>query len=430
MSLLLKFFEELFYKNYLKRFFLYVLLVFTLVPYFFLIVYFYTSELSGDDLNYFKTVNVTLDWIINTRYLAWSSRIFIDSCIPYFANHMLFFKITCISLLLISPFVLFKLFKCKETSQLIYCFSVVSLFPYYEMQTAGFAATILNYYFPVVFGVVLCGIIYSSYKFSILLFIIVLVLGIFSCNHEQCVVIIFSFSLLAIIQSKSKSNFFAFETFAISVISLLFIIYSPGNSVRFNTEIQNWLPEFADFSFYEKMYMGITTTFYSICYHNNLPFVFCLVILVFCLTKKLRWSIATLIILSLCQEFLRKIFKTSLLSEDSSWLNNYPSFTLCFFVFYLFFLFIISFKLNLSTQNRIAIIAMIFLAFSLRGIVGFSPTVFASGVRTSIFSQCLFVICAGFALIQSNLNIGKLSILLSYFVYINFKKFIFSYINF
>lgn len=73
---------------------------------------------------------------------------------------------------------------------------------------------------------------------------------------------------------------------------------------------------------------------------------------------------------------------------------------------------------------------MILLAFALRGVIGLSPTVFASGVRTSIFSQSLFIICAGYALMQSNVNRSKISILLSYFVYVNLHKFILNYISF
>lgn len=73
---------------------------------------------------------------------------------------------------------------------------------------------------------------------------------------------------------------------------------------------------------------------------------------------------------------------------------------------------------------------MILLAFALRGVIGLSPTVFASGVRTVIFSQCLFVICAGYALMRSNVNTTKISIMLLYFVYVNLHKFILNYMSF
>ena len=195
-------------------------------------------------------------------------------------------------------------------------------------------------------------------------------------------------------------------------------------------EMQNWMPEFADFSFIEKLYMGITTTFYNLCYHNNLPFVFCFVILVHCLTKKLRWAITSLIVLSLCQEILRKVFKSTELLENATWLNSFPSSTLVIFFTYALVLLAIAIKLDLSYQNKVVIIVMILLAFALRGVIGLSPTVFASGVRTAIFSQCLFIICAGYALMRSNVNTTKISILLSYFVYVNLHKFILNYISF
>lgn len=295
------------------------------------------------------------------------------------------------------------------------------------MKTAGFAATVLNYYFPIVLGLFLCAAIYNNCKFNLLSFFIILIVGIFACNHEQCVVIIFTFSLFTIISSWPHLNVRALETLVISILSLVFIFMSPGNAVRMSQEMQNWMPEFATFSLFAKVYMGITTTFYNLCYHNNLPFVFCFVVLVLCLTKKLRWAIASLIVLSICQELLRKRFKSTELLENATWLTSYPSLTLILFFTYAFVLLLISVKLDMSFQNRVVIIVMILLAFALRGVIGLSPTVFASGVRTSIFSQTLFVICSGYAMMHSKVNTTKISLLLSYFVYVNFHKFIFNY---
>ena len=430
MSIQLKKSELLYSNEYFQKGVKALLLVLTAVSFIFLIIYFWKSELSGDDLAYFKTVDVTWSWIINTRYLAWSSRVFIDVLIPFFVDHELLLKITCIVFLLISPLILLKLFKGNTLIHLLICFVIISLFPYYEMKTAGFAATVLNYYFPIVLGLFLCAAIYNNCKFNLLSFFIILIVGIFACNHEQCVVIIFTFSLFAIISSWPHLNVRSLETLVISILSLVFIFMSPGNAVRMSQEMQNWMPEFATFSLFAKVYMGITTTFYNLCYHNNLPFVFCFVVLVLCLTKKLRWAIASLIVLSICQELLRKRFKSTELLENATWLTSYPSLTLILFFTYAFVLLLISVKLDMSFQNRVVIIVMILLAFALRGVIGLSPTVFASGVRTSIFSQTLFVICSGYAMMRSNVNTTKISILLSYFVYVNLHKFILNYISF
>ena len=360
MSIQLKKSELLYSNEYFQKGVKALLLVLTAVSFIFLIIYFWKSELSGDDLAYFKTVDVTWSWIINTRYLAWSSRVFIDVLIPFFVDHELLLKITCTVFLLISPLILLKLFKGNTLIHLLFCFVIISLFPYYEMKTAGFAATVLNYYFPIVLGLFLCAAIYNNCKFNLLSFFIILIVGIFACNHEQCVVIIFTFSLFAIISSWPHLNVRALETLVISILSLVFIFMSPGNAVRMSQEMQNWMPEFATFSLFAKVYMGITTTFYNLCYHNNLPFVFCFVVLVLCLTKKLRWAIASLIVLSICQELLRKRFKSTELLENATWLTSYPSLTLILFFTYAFVLLLISVKLDMSFQNRVVIIVMIY----------------------------------------------------------------------
>ena len=264
MFVLLKNTESLYSNKYFQKTVKALLLVLTVISFAFLISYFWKSELSGDDLAYFKTVNVTWSWIINTRYLAWSSRVFIDVLIPFFVDHSLLLKITCIVFLLVSPFILLKLLKGNSLIHLLFCFAFISLLPYYEMKTAGFAATVLNYYFPIVLALFLCTAIYSNCKLNLLLSFVILITGIFACNHEQCVVVIFTFSVLALIKSRPNLNPIALETLVISILSLVFILMSPGNSVRMSLEMQNWMPEFADFSVFEKMYMGVTTTFFNL----------------------------------------------------------------------------------------------------------------------------------------------------------------------
>jgi len=427
MSIQLKKSELLYSNDYFEKGVKALLLVLTAVSFIFLIIYFWKSELSGDDLAYFKTVDVTWSWIINTRYLAWSSRVFIDVLIPFFIDHELLLKITCTVFLLISPLILLKLFKGNTLIHLLFCFVIISLFPYYEMKTAGFAATVLNYYFPIVLGLFLCAAIYNNCKFNLLSFFIILIVGIFACNHEQCVVIIFTFSLFAIISSWPHLNVRALETLVISILSLVFIFMSPGNAVRMSQEMQNWMPEFATFSLFAKVYMGITTTFYNLCYHNNLPFVFCFVVLVLCLTKKLRWAIASLIVLSICQELLRKRFKSTELLENATWLTSYPSLTLILFFTYAFVLLLISVKLDMSFSKQSCNHSYDPIGICIKGSNRFISYSFASGVRTSIFSQTLFVICSGYAMMHSKVNTTKISLLLSYFVYVNFHKFIFNY---
>ena len=94
MSIQLKKSELLYSNEYFQKGVKSLLLVLTAVSFIFLIIYFWKSELSGDDLAYFKTVDVTWSWIINTRYLAWSRRFFIDVLIPFFVAHELLLKIT------------------------------------------------------------------------------------------------------------------------------------------------------------------------------------------------------------------------------------------------------------------------------------------------------------------------------------------------
>ena len=68
MFVLLKNTESLYSNKYFQKTVKALLLVLTVISFAFLISYFWKSELSGDDLAYFKTVNVTWSWIINTRY--------------------------------------------------------------------------------------------------------------------------------------------------------------------------------------------------------------------------------------------------------------------------------------------------------------------------------------------------------------------------
>src|SRR5574344_1766107 len=159
--------------NYLKLF----SKILTFVFFIFICSFFICSSFSGDDVSYFAHQSITYNWLINERYLAWSSRIIIESVLPFLINHEILFKFINLVILFSSPFALYKLCFNKKIDFFIYSL-IVTFLPYYEMATAGFAATVTNYYYPIIFALWILAFVYSSKKNSIFIVVLSAVLSI------------------------------------------------------------------------------------------------------------------------------------------------------------------------------------------------------------------------------------------------------------
>ncbi|MGN1281858.1 MAG: hypothetical protein ACI4UM_08165, partial [Succinivibrio sp.] len=373
-----------------------------------------------------------------------------ESFIPFFTHYTAIYRTLLIILLCSLPFVIrsvitkeamrlqevraeqdfVNICQTNRRSLLVLSFLVSSLLPFYEMETAGFVATTANYFLPLVGTLAICSLIQNGCKISISSFVSLLLLTLFSCNHEQFAVLTFVLSFLHL-KNEAKINTRAVLVVILSLASLEFIMTCPGNNLRVASETITWLPEFANFSLIDKVHLGISTTLFHLVYKNNLPFLFCLACLLYAASNRYLIVLAGLVLMAL----VRMVARSDLKKCDFENIADAQSFFNCFNMQCTLLLFIVASLLvffalfiRASIYQKISVAILLLLAFALRSVMGFVPTVFSSGVRPAIISQSIFVIVGFASLMVSSVNFRKSYMLITLFASYNFIKFIYHFL--
>ena len=228
--------------------------------------------LAKDDLGY-STILAKfnlIDWLIG-RYNNWSSRLIIDAASVILAReNMIIWKILDSLIYTAGAYLSIKLINIVsnyEYDKIVKCFGVLLflIYPFYEMFTAGWIATTLNYSW--CFGLGMISFLplmnhYENKQTSIPTHIISFLCLLYAINQEQSCALIFGFNLVYLIHciiNKKNINKFNIITIIVSCLSLIFILTCPGNSVRLASEIATWYPTFTHLNIYQKLYLGIVS---------------------------------------------------------------------------------------------------------------------------------------------------------------------------
>lgn len=236
--------------------------------------------------------NFNLFSYIVFRFNRWSSRIFIESTlIPVARAPLYLFNICNALFVLLLVWGLYQITRSNPLNselnplQLLVCACAIFLFyPLISMSEAGWIATCLNYLWP---GACLlyCLVMVRKQAFGaeipwwqMVLFVLA---GLFGTNTEQTMVIATVVLVIyAIYQYHQNPDNIRKLTLlwilsGIVILQWALFIFSPGNRNRSAEEVETWFPAFADFSFLQKIDIGITTTirtFFKLDYHLTLLF--------------------------------------------------------------------------------------------------------------------------------------------------------------
>ncbi len=335
------------------------------------------------------------------------------------------FDIAVYVLLLIK---LWTLFTDRTLKMLTVCSVLIVLFPVFSfMASAGFIATTTNYIYTIVallLGITpLIQISKNKPKIHILTFIISVIGLIYASNHEQTAIIgIAVFLIAAVVSGKQliiDHNFEFLKLFRVScfylvftLILFIFMMNTPGHIVRTATtnEITAYLPQFAGWSLPFKIYKGMTTTFAYIFFeHITLFRIYCLVLtaVVFVRSrKKAIYSamlIAVLVFIEVMSEFHKFIIYPSYgfgLPDFDQFYKHPESLFLSILILLLILLSIL--VLRESDRNLcITLLGLFVTGFGTRVMMGLSPTLFASNLRT--FTALLFCFIVSIIIMVQNL---------------------------
>ena len=369
------------------------------------------QEVSGDDW-YYANQSEGLAFAL-LHYAIWSSRVIIEFFIPFFCKHIVLYKIVYTLALLSLPFAIYLVCKLRGLLGISLSFISVSMIPFYQTTSTGDISTSLNYFFPLVGLLWIVTIIsvrnqqnlqqkstYFSFTnvFGYLCFLLLLL---FSCNQEQAALAVFSFSFLMSWDAKNK--LYCYTAMGIAFLSIIFIVTCPGNANRVITETAARFPEFAGYTLVDKLYLGVTILMVElgIDHQSFLAFYVCCL---FCYAKMtLTGKAIVLAVYALLVIYVKTMLKDIELEHDN-WTTAYPFYLNFLMLIEVLLPFFIIFKTGFSSQERLFILLSTLVSYGLVMVVGFSPTAFASGSRTLIFSEFILILMGMYTL-QKAINL-------------------------
>lgn len=363
------------------------------------------TKFGGDDTSYFSLMldTYSLFSFLKMRYLSWSSRIIIEGFLVVLSRYLYLWRFLdsfIYTLLIYASNRLF--FKKISFKNLLLTGLVLLLYPFLLVGETGYCATSLNYLWPL--ALMMVG--FLPYRFYLYheripryLYPISVLSILYAVNHEQAVCIVFAvsvfFLIYAFIQKSSKR--YPILLFLLSTISLVFIFTCPGNSNRMGIELAHYYPDYINANIMDKIYLGMVSST-SILLDCTWIIYFFSFILFLSIIRNVKRRVPKIIAM-IYFGILTFIFLLKVYCEIKNYqyeLFNYFTQVGHVFVFsrvnicwllLIGFLFctIIYLLYQLDKKKSIVLIFILLLGCGSRLMMGFSPTVFASGKRTVIF---------------------------------------------
>ena len=367
-------------------------------------------EFSNDDISFFgKALNdYSLFEYIKLRYNTWTSRILIESVLINISRNIHLWRIANSLVICLLVYSIEKLFIGTGKIKNLFLVSLLFLlYPYYQMAEAGFAATTINYLWPLtflLFSFLPLRDMYDQKDINKKMLPLYLMALIFACNQEQtvCVALIVSIISLIYCIKKNKNKLYSLLMMIIALFSLGFILSCPGNDIRNTIEITNCYPDYINADWLDKTYLGIVSTCSILISNFSIIWLFSFTILGAIILEKSKISIKLLgwlqfIIITIISIFrIYVIFKCDNILDAYTYgifwyhtevgnvfnfsLTNLLVLGLCLGMVLIYIILLC----HLFKEKANFIILILLIGCGTRLIMGFSPTIFESGSRTTI----------------------------------------------
>lgn len=389
--------------------------------------------IGGDDAGILKSITLpeseffnkeigVIDIIkfhLNTFYFTWSSRFIVNSIgfLLLFSNSFLWIIYMGMTFWVFVKAISLIMLNSSEntTNRSIVIISVFLMIPFYFQSTAGWIVTTASYFTPFAFLVLsivpIKKILYKeNFKnYEYVIYVLALVYG---TNMEQGSLLAstaYGFMFIYSIYKKYSHRFYIGFMLFLSLLSVLNVILCPGNWARKASEYM-WFPTYDMLGVVDKLDIGFFTTIHMIMVkENTLLLTMCLGLAVgIWLKYKITFyrclSAYPVIVLSLlgplhnvllkidvrAERILKEIPYNGLISVNVG-IDERTQFFLFTTVFIAIFIEIVLFHDDI----RELIFSYFFLIVGLlsRIMMGFSPTVYASGTRTfELLYLCMAIV--------------------------------------
>ncbi len=352
----------------------------------------------------------TLKDYLEARYAVWSSRLLIEAVLVYLSRSMFWWKVFDWAAWVFLAWSFAGLFpeeKRETASYLVVGF--LCLYPIWDLRTAGWIATGVNYTWPLALGVYsLHGAARTCFgkKTPVFLWVLYGLCALYGANMEQMCAVILAVNFGAILYfTLEKKPFRSYAGvvmgFVISLAEIVFIMACPGNGARKSQEIINWMPNFKSYHVLDKVSMGFLDTMHHLVMSGSL-LVLCylvlLAVLVFLKTKRTAFRAAAVfpVVLTVWLSWFPNTVKANFptfwkLMDKGEFIcgSNYhvmanyiPT------VLYLCVAGCILLSLVAVCGSYIELVAqaaLLALGLATRIVMGFTPTIYVSQERTFLF---------------------------------------------
>lgn len=220
----------------------------------------------GDDLYYKNELaGISFGSLLQNRYNEWSSRFVIDAVMILLiaAPRWVWKILDCLVVLLLiwNTVDLFGMYR-KKLQASLFLFAMMWITPILALRGAGWVTTTTNYLWPLSFGLValrplkhlLCKEKCPTWEYLAVPLCVV-----YSANLEQMAAILLGAYLVVgfyqVVRGRKLSAFY-FVCIFLVVGMLCLILSCPGNQNRLAVETERYLPQFAQYSIWEKLFEG------------------------------------------------------------------------------------------------------------------------------------------------------------------------------
>lgn len=230
---------------------------------------------EGDDVTFSAMhLKYTLPEYLTMRYQTWSGRFSVETLFYYFTGPLLFlWKWLCALSITVSAFLIYHFVtfarKMEQGEKLLFAYLsclIIGLMSSANLIPSVFWITgALNYLVPFTVGLIafipffhsLKDEAYSPKGFS-LLYLIPAVLTV--TGAEQISLVFTCFSLIVLVYLLVKKRKISRVLWGIFIVSLIFQVISltaPGNAVRFSSEINTWFPAYSEIPLLSKIILSL-----------------------------------------------------------------------------------------------------------------------------------------------------------------------------
>ena len=368
---------------------------------------FMRTDLYDDALNIeLNSGYSAFEWV-SFRYYAWSSR-YIQEFIGYFIlkapTVWMVLDIIFVSLM---PFFLTDITDAKGSEKYL-AFFLLTLYPVLQQSEAGWICTTMTYVWPVFFGLLTFLIfkrLLNSEKMKWYLLVLFYLSMLIASNHELLAVLmicVFIYEAFVMFLKKTvdrKKLLLILFAVILGVLNIAIIMMSPGLRARASIEVR-FFEGYETLSIVRRLYLGINRCVKIFVTSPNAIFIIFTAVLAFISLKRARHIISKIVCV-LPTVFLFAIhlvypvvFVTSDVYEVHFSDPNTMNVLLCggLMLIFLSFAILVAFRDD-QAKGFLNVIVFV-IGFATTAAMGFSPTIYASGYRTSIFTyfSLIFVI--------------------------------------